>query len=195
MPQRTPAKHAKNGPGMRVNGSQAGSTAPVWRIWTIVGLYGVGLPVAAWWFMQRMASAKPPYSRRRMDAFGAPVDAVDAWLIDQYHLPAVRRWSVRRAVFGGKEVPEESLRPVARELASEILAGRVASGYEYRSGWALAGAAGSAVIFALAVFVITGHVRPWLVSPAIVGLLTVVAGLAGPKLVHHRLERAKRLNT
>ena len=44
-------------------------------------------------------------------------------------------------------------------------------------------------------FVITGHVGPWLVSPAIVGLLTVVAGLAGPKLVHHRLERAKRLNT
>ncbi len=183
-------EHAKNGPGMRVNGSQAGSTAPVWRIWTIVGLYGVGLPVAAWWFMQRMASAKPPYSRRRMDAFGAPVDAVDAWLIDQYHLPAVRRWSVRRAVFGGsKPSPSSPASSPSPAMHAYSPAAITLPEREHRQLPTHTQTARPLT------FVITGHVGPWLVSPAIVGLLTVVAGLAGPKLVHHRLERAKRLNT
>jgi hypothetical protein len=95
----------------------------MWQGLAIVTVIGVGLPVSVWWLTRRMAAAKPPYSGRRMDAFGAPMDAIDAWLADHTELPALRRWNVRQAVLGGRAAREESLRPVAHELASELLAG------------------------------------------------------------------------
>jgi hypothetical protein len=63
-----------------------------------------------------------------------------------------------------------------------------------RSGWALAAAGGSAVIFALAVSLVAEHVVPWLVSPAIYGFLALTAGLVRPKLARHRLKQAMALN-
>jgi len=166
----------------------------MWQGLAIVTVIGVGLPVSVWWLTRRMAAAKPPYSGRRMDAFGAPMDAIDAWLADHSELPALRRWNVRQAVLGGRAANEESLRPVAHELASELLAGQVTSDIGGWSGWALAAAGGSEVIFALAVYLAVGHVVPWLVSPAIYGALALTAGLIRPKLLRHRLEQAMRLN-
>jgi hypothetical protein len=166
----------------------------MWPGLAIVTVIGVGLPLLAWWLTRRMETAKPPYSRRRMDAFGAPMDAIDAWLADHTQLPALRRWNVRQAVLGGRAANEESLRPVAHDLASELLAGRVKSDIGGWSGWALAAAGGSEVIFALAACLIAGHVVPWLVGPAIYGLLALIAGLIRPKLLRHRLEQAMRLN-
>jgi hypothetical protein len=166
----------------------------MWQGLAIVTVIGVGLPVSVWWLTRRMAAAKPPYSGRRMDAFGAPMDAIDAWLADHTELPALRRWNVRKAVLGGRAAKEESLRPVAHELASELLAGQVKSDIGGWSGWALAAAGGSEMIFALAVYLVVGHVVPWLVSPAIYGALALTAGLIRPKLMRHRLEQAMRLN-
>jgi len=166
----------------------------MWQGLVIVTVIGVGLPVSVWWLTRRMAAAKPPYSGRRMDACGAPMDAIDAWLADHTELPALRRWNVRQAVLGGRAAKEESLRPVAHELASELLAGQVKSDIGGWSGWALAAAGGSEMIFALAVYLVMGHVVPWLVSPAIYGALALTAGLIRPKLLRHRLEQAMRLN-
>src|ERR1022692_1629369 len=90
----------------------------MWPGLAIVTVIGVGLPLLAWWLTRRMETAKPPYSRRRMDAFGAPMDVIDAWLADHAQLPALRRWNVRQAVLGGRAANEESLRPVAHDLAS-----------------------------------------------------------------------------
>jgi hypothetical protein len=129
-----------------------------------------------------------------MDAFGAPMDAIDTWLADHTDLPALRRWSVRQAALGGRAANDESLRPVARELASELLAGQVRSDLGGWSGWALAAAGGSAVIFALAVCLVVGHVVPWLLPAAIFGALPLTTGLIRPKLLRHRLEQAMRLN-
>jgi hypothetical protein len=166
----------------------------MWQGLVIVTVIGVGLPVSVWWLTCRMAAAKPPYARRRMDAFGTPMDAIDAWLADHTELPALRRWNVRQAVLGGRAANEESLRPVAHELASELLAGQVRSDIGGWSGWALAAAGGSGVIFALAAYLVVGHVVPWLVSPAIYGALALTAVLIRPKLQRHRLEQARRLN-
>jgi hypothetical protein len=166
----------------------------MWKGLAIVTVIGVGLPVSIWWLTRRVAAAKPPYSGRRMDAFGAPMDAIDAWLADHTELPALRRWNVRQAVLGGRAAKEESLRPVAHELASELLAGQVKSDIGGWSGWALAAAGGSEMIFALAVYLVVGHVVPWLVSPAIYGALALTAGLIRPRLLRHRLEQAMRLN-
>jgi hypothetical protein len=85
----------------------------MWYGLALVTMIGVGLPVCAWWLTGRMARAKAPYSRRRIDAFGAPLDAIDVWFADHTDLPALRRWKVRTAVLSGKAVNEESLRPVA----------------------------------------------------------------------------------
>jgi hypothetical protein len=51
------------------------------------------------------------------------------------------------------------------------------------------------MIFALAVYLVVGHIVPWLVAPAIYGTLALTAGLIRPKLLRHRLEQAMRLNT
>jgi hypothetical protein len=167
----------------------------LWQALIIVTVIGIGLPASAWWFTRRMASAKAPYSRTRMDAFGAPMDAVDAWFTDHTALPAVRRWNVRQAVFGGRVAEEQSLRPIAHQLATALLAGQVKSDVEGWSGWALAAAGGAEVIFAIAACLVVGHVVPWLVSSGAYGVVALAAGLVRPKLLRHRLERAVRLNT
>src|ERR1039457_3792241 len=97
-----------------------------------------------------MEPAKRPYSRRRTDAFGAPMDAIDAWLADHTQIPALRRWNVRQAVLGRRAAKEQSLRPVAHDLASELLAGRVKSDIGGWSGWGLAAAGGPGGVFCLA---------------------------------------------
>ncbi len=84
-------------------------------------------PAVFWWLSRRMAAAKPPYSRARRDAFGALRDPVDAWFADHAELPALRRLRVRTAVFAGRAVDDESLRPVAHRLAADLLAGRIRS--------------------------------------------------------------------
>ena len=177
-----------------MKGLPAGNTGRIWPGLAIVTVIGVGLPVSVWWLTHRMAAARPPYSGRRMDAFGAPMDAIDAWLADHAELPALRRWSVRQTVLGGRAAHEQSLRPVARELASELLAGQVTSDIGGWPRWALAAAGGSGVIFAVAACLAVGHVVPWLVPPAIYGVLALTAGLIRPKLLRHRLGQAMRLN-
>jgi hypothetical protein len=167
----------------------------MWPGLIVVTVIGIGLPGLAWWLTRRMASGKPPYSRSRMDAFGAPMDAVDAWLEDHSALPALRRWNVRQAVFGGRVADEQSLRPVAQQLAAALLAGQVNSDIGGWSGWALAVAGGSEVIFAIAACLVAGRVIPSLVSVAVYGAVALTAGLIRPRLLRSRLERAVRLNT
>jgi hypothetical protein len=44
----------------------------MWLGLGFVTVLGVGLPVLAWWLSRRMEMSKPPYSKRRKDAYGAP---------------------------------------------------------------------------------------------------------------------------
>lgn len=167
----------------------------MWLGLAFVTVVGVGVPVLAWWLTGRMARGKRPYSGRRVDAFGALLDPIDRWLADHTEVPALQRWRVRQAVLGGRAAQDESLRPVARELASELLAGQVKSDLRGWGGRALALAGGSELVFALVVYLVTGHVEPWLVSPALYGVLALTVGLARPRLLRHRVDRAMRLNT
>ena len=48
--------------------------AMLWPILVIIAVLGVVLPAAVWWLASRQASARPPYSRARRDAFGALMD-------------------------------------------------------------------------------------------------------------------------
>lgn len=154
----------------------------------------VVLPALLWWLMNRMASARPPYARTRMDAFGVPMDPVDTWFADPAELPALRRRDVRTAVFGGRAVGEESLRPAARRLAADLLAGRIRSGVGGRTAHAPPAAAAVELIVAAVLCLVSGHVLPWLVAPGLYGVLTLILGLLRPRLLRRRLERALQLN-
>ena len=167
----------------------------LWAVLLIVTLLGVALPALLWWLTSRMTSARPPYARRRRDTFGFPMDAVDAWFADHAELPALRRLSVRSAVFDGRAVDDESLRPVAHRLAADLLAGRIRSEV---SGWAsrvLVGAGAAEMIITGVLCLLSGHVLPWLVSPASYGVLLITLGLVRPRLLRRRLERSLQLNT
>jgi hypothetical protein len=166
----------------------------LWPVVVIITTMGVALPVSLWWLTRRMASAKPPYARARMDAFGVPMDPVDTWFADHGALPALPRLSVRTAVFGGQGVDDESLRPVAHRLAAELLTGRLRSQV---SGWpwrALAAVGAIELIVATVLCMTTGHVQPWLASPGLYGVFALSLGLLRPRLLRRRLERSLRLN-
>jgi hypothetical protein len=160
----------------------------------IIVVMGVVLPGALWWLTNRMASARPPYARTRMDAFGVPMDPIDTWFADHAELPALRRLDVRTAVFGGRTVDEESLRPVARRLAAELLAGRIRSEADGRTARALSVAAAVELIVAAVLCLVSGHILPWLVAPGLYGVLTLILGLLQPRLLRRRLERALQIN-
>jgi hypothetical protein len=166
----------------------------LWAVLLIIPVLGVALPASLWWLTRRMATARPPYAHRRMDAFGFPMDPIDTWFADHAELPALRRLSIREAVFGGRAVQDESLRPVAHRLAAELLAGRVRSEV---SGWpsrALAGVGVAELIVAAVLCVVTGHVQPWLASPGLYGVFGLSLGLLRPRLIRRRLEQSLRLN-
>ena len=131
--------------------------AMLWPILVIIAVLGVVLPVAVWWLASRQASARPPYSRARRDAFGALMDPVEAWLVDHAELPSLQRLSVRTAVFGGEAVDDESLRPVARRLAAELLSGGLTSQVGGWS-WLVLAAVGAVELMAFAaLWLVSGH--------------------------------------
>ena len=165
-----------------------------WLVLAIVTVMGVVLPASLWWLASRQASARPPYSRARRDAFGARMDPVDAWFADHAGLPALKRLSVRTAVFRGEAVGDESLRPVARRLAAELLSGELASQVGGWSWLVLAAVGAVELIGFAAVCLVSGHVPPEAVSPGFNGVLALSVGLLRPRLLRHRLERSMRLN-
>src|ERR1035438_1525055 len=175
----------------------AGGTAVVmlWPVVVIITVMGVALPASLWWLSARMASAKRPYAHARMDAFGVPMDPVDTWFADHAELPALRRLSVRTAVFGGRAVDDESLRPVARGLAAEVLSGSLRSQV---SGWpwrVLAAFGAVELILVAVLYLTTGHLQPWLASPGMYGVFALTVGLLRPRLLRRRLEQSLRLNS
>ena len=163
-------------------------------ILVIIAVLGVVLPAAVWWLASRQASARPPYSRARRDVFGALMDPVDAWLVDHAELPSLQRLSVRTAVFGGDAVHDESLRPVARRLAAELLSGGLRSQVGGWS-WLVLAAVGAAEVLAFAaLWLVSGHPQARFASLVFSGVFALSMGLLRPRLVRHRLERAMRLN-
>ena len=160
----------------------------------IIVVMGVVVPGALWWLTNRMMSARPPYARTRMDQFGVPMDPVDTWFADHAELPALRRLNVRTAVFSGRAVDEESLRPVAHRLAAELLAGRIRSEADGRAVRALSVAAIVELIVAAVLCLLSGQVLPWLVVPGLYGVLMLILAPLRPRLVRRRLERALQLN-
>ena len=175
----------------------AGGTVVVmlWPAVVIITVVGVALPTSAWWLSRRMASAKRPYAHARMDAFGFPMDPIDTWFADHAELPALRRLSVRTAVFGGRAVDDESLRPVAQRLAAELLSGSLRSQVSGRSWRALAVFGAVELVLAAVLCVTTGHLQPWLASPGMYGVFTLSAGVFWPRFQRRRLEQSLRLNT
>ena len=84
-------------------------------------------------------------------------------------------------MFGGRTVDEESLRPVARRLATELLAGRIRSDAVGWTARALPVAAAVELIVAAALRLVSGHVLPWLVAPGLYGVVTLILGLLRPE--------------
>ena len=168
--------------------------AMLWPILVIIAVLGVVLPGAVWWLASRQASARPPYARVRRDAFGACMDPVDAWLADHAELPALKRLSVRTAVFRGEAVGDESLRPVARRLAAELLSGGLTSQVGGWS-WLVLGAVGAVelMVFA-ALWLVSGHPQARFASLVVSGVFALSMGFLRPRLLRHRLERSMRLN-
>src|SRR5690349_6637994 len=81
----------------------------------------------------------------------AMADAVDAWLIEQYQLPAVQRWQVKDAVVYGREMRDPALRRAAYDLAGCMERGELRPGRGPR-------AAGVALVTEGAVFLTVGIV-------------------------------------
>ena len=168
--------------------------AMLWPILVIIAVLGVVLPGSAWWLASRQASARPPYSRARRDAFGALMDPVDAWFADHTTLPSLQRLSVRTAVFRGQAVDDSSLRPVARRLAAELLSGGLTSQV---SGWPwlVMAAVGAVELIVFAVlWLVSGHAQARFANLVVFGVFALSMGLLRPRLLRHRLERAMRLN-
>jgi hypothetical protein len=168
--------------------------AMLWPTLLIIAVLGVVLPAAVWWLASRQASARPPYSRARRDAFGALMDPVDAWLADHAELPSLLRLKVRTAVFRGKAVDDESLRPVARGLAAELLSGELTSQVGGWSWLALASVGAVEVLGFAALWLVSGHPQARFASLVVFGVSGLSMGLLRPRLLRHRLERAVRLN-
>ncbi len=95
---------------------------------------------------------------------------------------------------GGHAVDDESLRPTARRLAADLLGGRVRSVASGWRAWVLTCTGGAELILAAGLCLITGRALPWLVSPALYGVLALSLGLLRPRLLRARLERCVRLN-
>lgn len=92
----------------------------VWPLWVIVAVIAVGLPVAAWWSSRRVKPALP------LGRPGRWAEPMERWLFERYGLGVLDRVRVRTAVFGKGQLPADSgLREPARELAAEVLAGRL----------------------------------------------------------------------
>ena len=168
--------------------------AMLWPILVIIAVLGVVLPGAVWWLASRQASARPPYSRARRDAYGALMDPVDAWFADHTELPSLQRLSVRTAVFRGQAVDDESLRPVARHLAAGLLSGGLTSQVGGWS-WLVLAAVGAVELIAFAaLWLVSGHPQARFADLVLFGVFALSMGLLRPRLLRHRLARAIRLN-
>jgi hypothetical protein len=167
----------------------------LWPVLVIIAVLGIVLPAAVWWLASRLASARPPYSRARRDAFGCLMDPVDAWFADHTELPSLQRHSVRTAVFRGQAVDDESLRPVARHLAGELLSGGLTSQVGGWS-WLVLAAVGAVELMAFAAnWLISGQPQSRFASLVVFGVLALSMGLLRPRLLRRRVARALRLNT
>ena len=89
---------------------------------------------------------------------------------------------------------EESLRPLARRLAPELLTARIRSEAGGRTARAVPVAGAVELIVAAVLCLVSGHVLPWLVVPGRYGVLMLIVGLLQPRLLRRRLERARQLN-
>jgi hypothetical protein len=87
-----------------------------WAVAAIV-ILSVGVPVAAWGYTR--LRPPPPVS-----PLGTGYDQIDKWLLDRHELPPLKRARVRKAVGGGRRVDDPALAAAARDLATQILAGK-----------------------------------------------------------------------
>lgn len=169
--------------------------AMLWPILVIIVVFGVVLPAAVWWLASRQASARPPYSRARRDAFGSLMDPVDTWFADHTKLTSLQRLSVRTAVFRGQAVDDDSLRPVARHLAAELLSGGLTSQVGGWSWLVLAVVGAVELVAFAAIWLLSGHLQARFASLLVSGVFAFSMGLLRPRLLRLRLARAMRLNT
>jgi hypothetical protein len=92
----------------------------VWPLWLVVAAITVGLPAAALRNTRRMKPSPP------LGSPGPWAGPVERWLFEQYRLGVLDRARITSAVFGKGRVPADlRLRKPARELAAEVLAGKV----------------------------------------------------------------------
>ena len=122
------------------------------------------------------------------------MDPVDAWFADHAGLPALKRLSVRTAVFRGEAVGDESLRPLARRLAAELLSGGLTSQVGGWSWLVLAAVGAIELVAFAALWLVSGHAPAWFASLVVFGVFALSYGAPSARLLRHRLERAMRLN-
>jgi hypothetical protein len=158
----------------------------------IIGVFGVGLPVAAWRIGGR--AARRPVSA---GGLGPPADPVDAWLIEKYQLPALQRWQVRNAVLSGRRMADPALRGAAHDLAECTLHGEFALGRGLRIGGVVmvAEGAGGVILGIVVAAVVGGAAIVAAAIPFLFGVVWIVRGNVVLKRVGAGPERARELNT
>jgi hypothetical protein len=160
-------------------------------ILAIIGIFGIGLPVAAWRIVR--PGLRQPISA---SGLGPPTDAVDAWLIERYQLPSLKRRQVRNAVLYGRELRDPVLRDATHDLAERTLRGELTLGRGLRIGgvaMVAEGAAGIVLGIVLAAM-IGGTAVLVAVIPFLFGILWIVRGMAVLRRVETGPERARQLN-
>jgi hypothetical protein len=161
-----------------------------WAV-AVIGVIGIGVPAAAWLIARHVG-------RRQVAAggLGPSAGAVDAWLIETYHLPALQRWQVRDAVVHGREIADPVLRHAAHDLAGCALRGELRPGRGLRVGGVVMmteGAAGIVVGIVLAAAV-GGVAVVAAVIPVLFGVRWMLKGAAALRVVQQGPERARQLN-
>jgi hypothetical protein len=161
-----------------------------WAV-TVIGVIGIGVPAAAWLIARHVG-------RRQVvvGGLGPSAGAVDTWLIETYHLPALQRWQVRDAVVHGREMVDPALRRAAHDLAGCALRGELSPGRGLRVGGVVMmteGAVGIVMGVVLAAAV-GGVAVVAAVVPVLFGVRWMVRGAAARRIAQQGPTRAHQLN-
>jgi hypothetical protein len=162
----------------------------------IIVMAGVILPFVGWMLARSAQKRWPP----SVHGLGPPSDAVDSWLIEHYHLPALQRGQVRNAVIYGRMVRDQQLRSAAHELAGCAVRGELRLGRGIRIGATVMVAEGAAMVaigIIVALLAASANAAAGIATLLVLGALGIrfmSRGLAMLRRIRDGARRAYELN-
>ena len=159
----------------------------------IIGVIGIGVPVAAWLIARRLGMRR----QASISGLGPPADAVDNWLIEKYRLPALQRWQVRDAILYRHEMADPALRSAAHDLAECVLRGDLRLGRGLRVGGAVMMTEGAGLtILGIVMVAAAGGlaVDAAALIPLLMGVRWMAKGAAELRIVREGPARARQRN-